>query len=211
MQTSHNLPERPADLPALVDALPLVPGVRIYPQAMVFDRNLEWHEYQALYNALTDFHLIAANNLPFWLGDLLNHVELIYGETYAQLVDDLGEVRQIQTLRNYKWVCSKVPPEMRTAVSPDGKISFSLCKLAAGIEDPIRRQEALSRAVNQEQTYREFHAELRGLQPQDREPPVSVHTLTGLVQDAYNAVQDRDWAVAKDKLEKALIVLRRFV
>ncbi len=51
------------------------------------------------------------NALPYYVGDLLNYGEAHYGETYAQAVEDTGY--SVQTLTNYKSVCSKVAPERR--------------------------------------------------------------------------------------------------
>lgn len=47
----------------------------------------------------------------FWIGDGLNWGEMKWGESYAQVAETLNVA--LQTLYNWKWVCSRVPPSVR--------------------------------------------------------------------------------------------------
>lgn len=49
--------------------------------------------------------------LPWWIGDLLAQSEILYGESYAQLVDPTG--REVGTLKNYHWLSTAVESSRR--------------------------------------------------------------------------------------------------
>lgn len=143
-------------LPILSEVIPTASGVHLLPQALVFDHELEWSDYRALWTALAEFHVISQEHLPFWLGDLLNEVELRRGDTYVQLVDVLPVV-SIETLRQYKWVCGRVPPQMRQRVQgPEGGLTYTLCRAVAAVEQPARREMALGLALRDGWSSREL-------------------------------------------------------
>jgi hypothetical protein len=48
---------------------------------------------------------------PIWLGDMLNYMEKVYGDKYAQVLDPTGY--SYQTAANQKSVMGKVSPEVR--------------------------------------------------------------------------------------------------
>lgn len=77
------------------------------------------------------------------IGDLLNYTEIRYGETYAQLEDDL-HIKADQ-LQNFKWVSSRVPLEWRSRFSEINENhhapSFTLCKHVASISDEKVRHD----------------------------------------------------------------------
>jgi len=50
-------------------------------------------------------------NIAVWWGDWLNYMEDLFGEKYAQLIPDTGWAEK--TLMNWKYVCSRVSPDIR--------------------------------------------------------------------------------------------------
>jgi len=74
--------------------------------------DLPWDQYESLAFMLGQLHRTSA-----WLiGDLLNHGEKIYGETYAQAEAVTG--LSAGTLQNYTSVCSRIPRNRRRAAVP---------------------------------------------------------------------------------------------
>lgn len=53
----------------------------------------------------------ANKSLYFWIGDWLNYGHTRWGEKYLEAVDRTGY--DIGTLRNYKWVASRIPNDLR--------------------------------------------------------------------------------------------------
>jgi hypothetical protein len=199
-----------SELPVLAQVLPLPIGVRLYAKALIFDRDLEWHEYKLLWDAMQDIRSTANNNIPYWLGDLLNKVEIQYGETYAQLVEEL-DIESIGTLRNYKWICGRVPPQMRMEISPRGDIPFTYAKIAAPIRDPEERKKAIKAALKDQLTTREFKERVMldpARKPKLREYPVKDELRTLLAQ-AFDAVSRQDWEEASEKLDAAILMVDR--
>lgn len=198
------------DLPMLAQVLPLPMGVKLYAKAMVFDRDLEWHEYKLLWDAMQDIRATAMQNIPFWLGDLLNKVEIQYGETYAQLADEL-DFDNIATLRNYKWVCSRVPARMRMEISPRGDIPFTFAKIAAPIRDEKERADAIRKALKEDLTTREFQAKV--MQSPERKPRLrnipTKEELSVVLAQAFDAVARQDWTEASEKIDAAIILVDR--
>jgi hypothetical protein len=69
----------------------------------------DWTELVARLAAIT-------TGAPWWLGDALVYGDYTYGEKYAKAVEATG--RSVNTLKNYRWVAGKVPPENRDAALP---------------------------------------------------------------------------------------------
>jgi len=141
------------ELPVVADVLPRFSGMTVYPQAVVFEQKLSFEQYVTVWGALSDLWVMSQEHLPFWIGDILNEVEFRYGETYAQLIE-MFPVYRIETLRNYKWVCGRVPPQMRLRVSTQGDagagwrpVSYTHCRAVAGIESPAERERYLALAA----------------------------------------------------------------
>lgn len=58
-----------------------------------------------------DFIRNAQGAVHFWIGDWLNYGERVYGEVYAQAMDETHY--KYQTLANDKWVSKSIPPSRR--------------------------------------------------------------------------------------------------
>lgn len=182
----------------------------MFRRAMLFDRALDFADYQILMGAFSDIWELSEGCLPFWLGDLLNEVEMRYGETYAQLIDALPGYR-IETLRNYKWVCSRVTPDMRLRVQ--APVTFTACRTVAGLE-PEKREEALTLSALNDWSSRELiewtQQEETSFQPQEvKARPLA--KIERLLSDAFEALAQRDLERAGDLIDSALIAIRRIM
>lgn len=100
----------------------------LLPQDMEFK---EWESAGLLLRQLNQ-------SLQFMLGDWLNYGEAVYGEAYAQALDETDY--SLQTLRNYAYVCRKVQQSIRRP-----EIPFSLQRHVAPLE-PEQQKEALDHA-----------------------------------------------------------------
>src|SRR5271166_90201 len=66
----------------------------------------------------------------FWIGDLLVHTDLHFGEMASQIEDATGYVRG--TLAQAKYVCSHVKPEVRNS------LSFAHHKAVAAVDEELQ-------------------------------------------------------------------------
>lgn len=95
----------------------------ITPTALILPPDTSYEQCEALAAMLGQLHRTSQ-----WLiGDLLNHIERVYGETYAQAAEVTGLSRG--ALMNYTWVCSKIPRSRRRA-----KVPFSTHMDVAALE-----------------------------------------------------------------------------
>lgn len=84
----------------------------ITPTALVLPPDTPYNQCEALAAMFGQLHRTSA-----WLiGDLLNHIERAYGETYAQAAEATGLSKG--TLMNYTSVCSHIPRSRRRASVP---------------------------------------------------------------------------------------------
>lgn len=98
--------------------------------------------------ACLQFVKSAGRSVHFWIGDLINYGEFRWGETYREAISLTGF--DIQTLRNDKWVASRIPPERR-----QGNLSFEHHKEVADMEEE-EQEELLTKAVEQKLTRDQF-------------------------------------------------------
>lgn len=75
--------------------------------ALVLPPDISYDQCEALAAMLGQLHRTS----QWLLGDLLNHIERVYGETYAQAAEATGLTKG--ALMNYTWVCSKIPRSRR--------------------------------------------------------------------------------------------------
>lgn len=86
-------------------------------------------------------HLQVINqSLQMLIGDWLNEGEKRYGETYAQATVLFPEA-QLSTLKNWKWVASRVEKSMRA-----DDLHYSHYLAVASVESPSERKEWLQEA-----------------------------------------------------------------
>lgn len=95
----------------------------ITPTALILPPDTPYDQCEALAAMFGQLHRTSA-----WLiGDLLNHIERVYGETYAQAAEATGLTKG--ALMNYTWVCSKIPRSRRRP-----KVAFSTHMDVAALE-----------------------------------------------------------------------------
>jgi hypothetical protein len=95
--------------------------------------------------------LNASKHVNWWLGDMLNYGEKRYGIMYQEWLNKTG--LDIQTLRNAKWVASKIEPSLRRY-----NLSFDHHKEVASLE-PLKQDELLDRAEKEKLTREQLRAE----------------------------------------------------
>jgi len=122
---------------------------KLTPTALTLAPDLPYEKWETIFTQLRQLQ----KALPWFIGDLLHYGEMHYGETYAQAVEETGH--SVQTLTNYKSVCGRVPPEVRT---PD--LTFSHHALVAAL--PVDEQKVwLAKAVTESMSTQELREELR--------------------------------------------------
>ena len=82
---------------------------------------------------------------PYWVGDTLNAIEAALGERASQLID--AEHWHEPTIKGYRWVCERVPPENRK-VSP----SFAHCQAVAALPVDTQREWLIKAATGTDGT-----------------------------------------------------------
>lgn len=128
----------------------------ITPTALVLPPDTPYDQCEALAAMFGQLHRTSA-----WLiGDLLNHIERVYGETYAQAAEATGLSKG--TLMNYTSVCSHIPRSRRKATVP-----FSTHAEVAYLA-PEEQSDWLKKAVDNKWT----KAELRAARTSDLPPAV---------------------------------------
>ena len=94
--------------------------------------------------------------IQWWIGDWLNAGERIYGEMYAQALDETGA--SDETLRQYKWVAGKI--EMCTRVH---NVSWAVHRAIAALPKE-KHAEAIELAAIEKWTTRVAKSKVRQLQ-----------------------------------------------
>jgi hypothetical protein len=95
-----------------------------------------YKEWELALNVTCDLH----RSSQWWIGDLLNLGEHTYGESYSQALEATGF--EEQTLKNYKWVCSRVEKSLRK-----DNLTFSHHALVAPCQ-PDEQKQWLTLAAN---------------------------------------------------------------
>jgi hypothetical protein len=90
----------------------------------------------------------------FWIGDLLNYGETLYGETYTQAIDATGF--EYGTLANDKSVARAIPQPIRKS-----DLSFEHHRAVAKLE-PNDQEKWLDKASEEHWTVKELRKELNG-------------------------------------------------
>ena len=112
--------------------------------ALVLPPETPYDQCEALATMFGQLHRTSA-----WLiGDLLNHIERVYGETYAQAAEATGLSKG--ALMNYTSVCSHIPRSRRRA-----KVPFSTHMEVAYLE-PAEQERWLKEAERNRWTKEEL-------------------------------------------------------
>lgn len=94
---------------------------------------------------------------PWFLGDMLNNMERVWGETYAQVAEATGH--SVNTLYRYSWVCRSIPWHVRR--NPD-LVSFSThVPIANRIYSEEEQQEWLQTCAEKRWTGEQFAEKLK--------------------------------------------------
>lgn len=126
--------------------------------ALVLPPDISYDECEALAAMLGQLHRTSQ-----WLiGDLLNHIERVYGETYAQAAEVTGLSKG--ALMNYTWVCSKIPRSRRRP-----HVHFSTHMEVASLE-PAEQDKWLKEADRNKWTKEELRS-ARKQEKQELLPP----------------------------------------
>lgn len=126
--------------------------------SLVLPPTVTYDQCEALAAMLGQLHRTSA-----WLiGDLLNHTERVYGETYAQVAEATGLSKG--ALMNYASVCAHIPRSRRRASLP-----FSTHAEVAYLE-PEEQEQWLKKALENKWT----KAELREARAPELTPAVEV-------------------------------------
>lgn len=104
--------------------------------AIVLPPNVTYEQYEAMFGMLGQHN----QSICWWIGDLCNYGEKVYGEKYADAADWTG--LHPATLMKYASVCSRIPRSRRLDPS---KLSFGHHVLVAYLP-PKEQSEWLSRA-----------------------------------------------------------------
>lgn len=127
----------------------------ITPTALILPPDIPYDQCESLAAMFGQLHRTSS-----WLiGDLLNHIERVYGETYAQAAEATGLSKG--ALMNYTSVCAHIPRSRRRA-----KVPFSTHMEVAYLE-PAEQDRWLKEAEKNRWT----KEELRIARKAEADPP----------------------------------------
>lgn len=138
-------------------------GASVTPTSLTLsDPDLDWESFENLGRFLG----VLKSASSFWVGDLLNAGEALYGEQYAQVEAVLGIGHQ--TLLNLQSVCRRVPKSVRRP-----NVTFSAHAEVAALTPNEQRHwlsETEKRALSTAELRSEIHASRNGdVHPADEE------------------------------------------
>ncbi len=90
-------------------------GFRAGAHGLVPSASLTWEQYEQVASAITTFSNFSAESLPYYVGDFILAGEDKFPDRYTQVLDFTHYT--VETLRNYTWICRKVPFENRGIMS----------------------------------------------------------------------------------------------
>lgn len=122
----------------------------VYPDRMglVIDRKLDWEQCQALVDHIN----LAQVAIQWWVGDLLNYTNGLFGEEYMQLFSKWDE----HTFDNWQWVAGAIPLSRRRE-----KLSWSHHATVAGLIHE-RQDYFLSSAEQNDWSVSELRRQIKG-------------------------------------------------
>jgi len=128
---------------------------------------------------------VAVESLPYWIGDLIIAAEGRFPNRYEQAVEFTDYA--VETIRNYVWLCKKVPPENRGIMSIPH--TAAVCK-----ETPEKQRELLHRAKKESLSVAEFRRLVKGDENyKARLLPGDVSSKKDRVLANFNAIWDAHW------------------
>lgn len=80
-------------------------GIKLEATSLSLTRRMELDEAGVVVSQLNS----AESGMAWWVGDLINQLEAMHGEAYAQVIPEGKE----STWMNYKWVAERVKQETR--------------------------------------------------------------------------------------------------
>jgi len=143
-----------------VTSTAVVPHEAFQPYQFVPSADLDWDTTQGFWDALMELE----DQLPWWIGGILNTTEAKWGETYSQLIDLTG--KSYERLSQYASVEARVPPENRILCAHT-KLTWTHCQLVSKF-DTKTQKEWLERAIDESWGTRELKDAIRQSEKVDR-------------------------------------------
>ena len=137
--------------PALDDPKPekqfLPAGFQTTHVALRVRDGITWDEFAEGCKAITRFTNFAHETLPYIVGDLIVAGERLFPERWVQAAEFTDYT--LNTLRNYAWMCDRVPPENR------GIVGIQATMIAAKFKDVKEQRKFLLRCQKEALSARE--------------------------------------------------------
>ncbi len=134
-------------------------NAELWERGLCLPNSITEEQVQAIVESLAFFE----EGRQWYWGDLLNKCEAKWGETYAQFVPWTG--RKVQTLMNWKYVASRIPPERRMFA-----LEWTKYQAVADLS-PAEQLKWLALAEQNEWQREDLRAALKGAIPDGHEPP----------------------------------------
>jgi hypothetical protein len=128
-------------------------AIDVSKMGLTLPPDLSYEQCEAVVTMFGYLHRLSA----FAIGDALNHIERVYGETYAQAEKYTG--LNANTLMTYASVCAKVPRSRRNPALP-----FSTHQEVAPLE-PDEQKRWLREAADNQWTKMELRQAIAGNPP----------------------------------------------
>lgn len=129
------------------------PAIEFCPTCMVVHRDITLEQGEKHLHDLAG----VVKSSPWWVGDLLNYLEVKFGDKYTQAVD-MGEW-EYSTLKNFCWVCKGIPPDRRHP-----ELTFYQHLEVMRLQE-VDQDRVLANAVKNLSSIREIRAEVQKLLP----------------------------------------------
>lgn len=129
------------------NSLALFPGVELTRTGLRLTKKVPFDTWEQIGNTLQ----VMEGSVQWWIGDWLNYGEKVYGEKYAQAINE----KQADTWKQYAWVASSVEKCTRVHNLP-----WSHHREVASLP-PNEQTQWLSKAADNEWSHRDFITELR--------------------------------------------------
>lgn len=164
----------------------LPPSFEATPVALRVREGITEEEFAEGCKTITRLANYSHEVLPYHVGDLINAGERLFPNKYEQWLEFTDYT--LGTLRNYAWMCSRVPPENR------GIAGIQQTFVAAKFKDVNVQRKYLERCARERLTAREFQRLCKGDEHYRRKALPEARrrdakTLVKQLEEAY----DRMW------------------
>lgn len=118
------------------------------PVSLTVLDGITWEEFASGCSTVSRLANFTQESLPYIIGDLINAGERLFPNKYEQALEFTDYT--LSTLKNYAWMCSRVPPENR------GIVGIQHTMIAAKYKDVDEQRRYLMRCRDERLTAREF-------------------------------------------------------